>query len=331
MLELLVLAVPDCPNAPVLMERLGLVLADYPGARVVSRVVRDEAEAVRLGMHGSPTLLVNGVDPFAAPGGPAGMSCRVYRDGSGRSQGAPSVAVLRQVVRQAAGAGPVVPDAAGRAGLGRLAPVEGGLRAVQQQVLRSFAQAGGPPALAELDQAAAPYGTGGRAVLALLHAADFLRLDPGGAIRAAYPFSAGPTPHVVRIEGGPEVFAMCAIDALGIAAMTGRPVTIRSAEPGTGNPVTVAAPPGRGQAAWEPKGAVVYNGQQRCATCTAPDAVVPSIAADVSCGFINFFTSYTSAAAWAAAHPEITGQTLSQRKALAAGIQIFGPLLRARL
>jgi hypothetical protein len=162
--------------------------------------------------------------------------------------------------------------------------------------------------MSELDQAAAPYGAGGPAVLALLHAADFLRLDPGGAIRAAYPFSAVPTPHVVRIEGGPEVFSMCAIDALGIAAMTGRPVTIRSAEPGTGNPVTVAVPPRRGRAAWQPRGAVVYSGQQDRATCTAPDAVVPSVAADVSCGLINFFTSRASAAAWAAAHPRSPGR-----------------------
>jgi hypothetical protein len=104
MLTLSVLTVPDCPNGPVLLERLGLLLADYPDARLTCRVVRDEAEAVRAGMHGSPTLLVNGIDPFAAPGSPASLSCRVYRDGSGRSQGAPSVAALRQAVRLA-GAG----------------------------------------------------------------------------------------------------------------------------------------------------------------------------------------------------------------------------------
>ncbi|HET9968291.1 MAG TPA: alkylmercury lyase family protein [Streptosporangiaceae bacterium] len=334
MLELSVLAVPDCPNVPVLLERLGLVLADYPAVRVVRHVVRDEAEAVRLGMHGSPTLLVNGSDPFALPDSAASVSCRVYRDESGRGGGAPSVAALRQAVRQAAGTGtgPGVPGAAGRAGLGRLAPVEGGLRAVQQRVLRSFALAGGPPAMSELDQAAAPYGAGGRAVLAVLHAADFLRLDPAGAISAAYPFSAVPTRHVVRIEGGPEVFAMCAIDALGIAAMTGRPVTIRSAEPDTGDPVTVTVPPGRGRAAWQPRSTVVYNGQQdACGTCAAPGAVVPSVAADACCGVINFFTSRASAAAWAALHPEVSGQVLAQKKALAAGIEIFGPLLRASL
>jgi hypothetical protein len=31
-LKLSVLAVPDCPNVPVLLERLGLVLAEYPDA-----------------------------------------------------------------------------------------------------------------------------------------------------------------------------------------------------------------------------------------------------------------------------------------------------------
>ncbi len=332
MLFLSVLAVPECPNSSVLLERLGQVLADYPAARVVRHVVRDEAEAVRLGMHGSPTLLVNGVDPFAAPGSVASMSCRIYRDESGRGEGAPSVAALRQAVRQAAGADPGVPGAAGRSGLGRLAPVEGGLRAVQQRVLRSFAQTGGPPVMSELDRAAAPYGTSGRAVLAVLHDEDFLRLDQAGAISAAYPFSAGPTRHVVQIEGGPSVFSMCAIDALGIAAMTGTPVTIHSAEPDTGIPVTVAVPAGRGRAVWEPGDAVVYDGQQdTCGTCAAPGAAVPSVAADTCCGFINFFTSRRSAAAWAAAHPEVTGQTLTQKKAVAAGIEIFGSLLRASL
>jgi Alkylmercury lyase len=331
-LLLSVLALPECPSCSLLMERLDLVLADYPAVRVVRHVVRDEAEAVRLGMHGSPTLLVNGVDPFAAPGSLASMSCRIYRDESGRGGGAPSVAALRQAVREAAGADPGVPGAAGRSGLGRLAPVEGGLRAVQQRVLRSFAQAGGPPVMGELDQAAAPYGTSGRAVLAVLHDEDFLRLDQAGAISAAYPFSAVPTRHVVQIEGGPSVFSMCAIDALGIAAMTGQPVTIRSAEPDTGIPVTVAVPAGRGRAVWEPGDAVVYDGQQdACGTCPAPGAAVPSVAADACCGVINFFTSRRSATAWAAAHPEVTGQVLAQKKALAAGIEIFGSLLRASL
>jgi hypothetical protein len=94
----------------------------------------------------------------------------------------------------------VLPGPVGRAGLGRLAPVEGGLRAVQQRVLRAFAEAGQPPARAELDDAAAPFAADD--VLAVLHAADFLRLRADGTIGAAYPFSAVPTRHVVHIQDG---------------------------------------------------------------------------------------------------------------------------------
>jgi hypothetical protein len=54
-----------------------------------------------MGMHGSPTLLIDGVDPFAGPGQPPGMSCRLYRDGNGQASGAPSASQLRQVIEQA--------------------------------------------------------------------------------------------------------------------------------------------------------------------------------------------------------------------------------------
>lgn len=77
-------------------------------------------------------------------------------------------------------------DPLGRAGLGRLAPAAGGLRAVHQRVLRSFAATGRPPAAAEPAEAAAPYDADANGVLAELHDADFLRLDAAGQIRAAY-------------------------------------------------------------------------------------------------------------------------------------------------
>ena len=45
------------------------------------------------------------------------------------------------------------------------------------------------------------------------------------------------------------------------------------------------------------------------------------------CGHMNFFTSHTTAAAWAGAHDEIIGGILSQGHALELGRQIFGQLL----
>jgi Alkylmercury lyase len=165
-----------------------------------------------------------------------------------------------------------------------------------------------------------------------LHAADFLRLDACGAISAAYPFSPAPTPHLVTISGGPQVYSMCAIDALGIAAMLGKTVTISSSEPGTGAPVTVTVPAAGEAVVWEPSTAVVFYGQQETACGTCPPeagAVAPPVAADTCCGTISFFTASASAAAWARAHPEITGKVLDQREAWQAGVSIFGSLLRA--
>jgi hypothetical protein len=102
MLELTVLTVPECPNGAIMLELLAGFLAEHPDARLARRVVKDEADAVRLGMHGSPTLLVNGVDPFAAPGTPASVSCRIYRDRAGRSAGSPSAGALRLALARAA-------------------------------------------------------------------------------------------------------------------------------------------------------------------------------------------------------------------------------------
>jgi Alkylmercury lyase len=154
-------------------------------------------------------------------------------------------------------------------------------------------------------------------VLAELADGDFLCLDPAGQITAAYPFSALPTRHRVRISGEATVFAMCAIDALGISAMTGRPVVIQSADPRTGEPITVNVD--QASSTWDPATAAVYVGR------TGGDCPGPS--ASVCCGSINFFATRAAASAWAACHPEITGGILSQARALQVGIGIFGQLL----
>jgi len=219
------------------------------------------------------------------------------------------------------------PSAPGRGGRGRVAPAEGGLRAIHQEVLRSFAATGRSPAAASLAATAAQYATTTDAVLAALHTEDFLQLDAGGQIRAAYPFSAVPTPHRVDLDAGPRVYAMCAIDALGIAAMLHAAVTITSADPRTGGPVTITVPADGETAAWQPPAAVVFAGTSREPCHVPPDAPVIPAAADVSCGYVNFFTTSTSAAAWASAHPEVTGEILDQAAALRLGTAIFGHLL----
>lgn len=92
-----VLSVPDCPNASLLVGRLREALPEL--AQPVSVVVvRDDAEAVAWAMSGSPTLLVDGVDPFAAEGAQPSLSCRLYPAPDGQLSGAPSVEQLRAAV-----------------------------------------------------------------------------------------------------------------------------------------------------------------------------------------------------------------------------------------
>jgi hypothetical protein len=100
-MELTLLTVPACPNAAAFEERLAAALAGHPGAVVHRREVADERAAAQAGMHGSPTLLIDGVDPFAGPDEGPSLSCRLYRDTAGRAGPAPSVDALRQALAEA--------------------------------------------------------------------------------------------------------------------------------------------------------------------------------------------------------------------------------------
>jgi len=100
-MELTLLTVPDCANATTFEERLAAALADHPDVTLTRREISDEPTAAEAGMHGSPTLLINGTDPFAMPGQAASISCRIYRDDEGRAGPAPSVGALRRAIAAA--------------------------------------------------------------------------------------------------------------------------------------------------------------------------------------------------------------------------------------
>jgi hypothetical protein len=105
--ELTVLTVAGCPHAPLLEQRLAAALGARTDAQITRRVIADPDEAAAAGMHGSPTVLVDGRDPFALPGQPASLSCRFYDNGPGLREGAPSVTRLRQAIGRAAGTAPL--------------------------------------------------------------------------------------------------------------------------------------------------------------------------------------------------------------------------------
>lgn len=85
----------DCPNWRVADERLREALAAVgkPGHAIDYQRVDSPEEAERVGFGGSPTILIDGADPFADPAGPAGYACRVYA-----GDAAPTVAQLRRAL-----------------------------------------------------------------------------------------------------------------------------------------------------------------------------------------------------------------------------------------
>jgi Alkylmercury lyase len=104
-----------------------------------------------------------------------------------------------------------------------------------------------------------------------------------------------------------------------MARMLRTSVAIRSADPSTGEPITVTVSGSGSDAKWHPATAVVFVGR------TASECAGPSAA--ICCEQINFFARHSVAAAWAIARPEVTGGILSQDRALDVGQHIFGQLL----
>ncbi len=86
-----------CPNWKLADERLASLAAGRPDVVVTRQIVDTDEEAERVGFHGSPSILVNGVDVFAAKGAPIGLACRRYLTPDGAA-GAPTLEQLRAAV-----------------------------------------------------------------------------------------------------------------------------------------------------------------------------------------------------------------------------------------
>jgi hypothetical protein len=320
-MKLQILHVPDCPSTAVLAARLDEVLTGRADVAVERLVVTDQDAATALRMTGSPTLLVDGTDPFATPGTPASMSCRLYADETGTVAGAPSVAQLRAVL---AGQRPAATLREGltlagwrTAGTGsRRAALPASLRRLHQAVLHHFLETGNAPDGTWMTERAHGLGLDADAAIRQLTAADLVHLDHDGHVVVAYPFSGVPSGHRVQLAGGPAVWAMCAIDALGISQMADRDATITAADPSTGEPVTVEAHDGRWT--WTPASTVVLvarTGQRG-----------PS--AQCTCGHVNFYTRAEHAQTYLDAHLELTGRVVDQATAVELAGGVFGGLLR---
>jgi mercuric reductase len=140
----------------------------------------------------------------------------------------------------------------------------------------------------------------------------------GGRIVGAYPFSDRETGHRVTL-GERVVNAMCAVDALGIGAMTDRDISIASQCRHCGAPIRVITQHhGRALASIEPTRAVMWQSVRYEGAC----------AANSLCATTAFFCSDEHLSAWRSERStDEPGFRLSMEEGLEAGRALFGPSL----
>jgi len=90
-----------CPNWQETDRRLreALSLVGRTGTTPNYVKVTSSEDAERLSFRGSPTVLIDGEDPFADTNSPVGLSCRLFRTPEGL-RGGPTVEQLVQVLQR---------------------------------------------------------------------------------------------------------------------------------------------------------------------------------------------------------------------------------------
>jgi hypothetical protein len=100
--DVTLLYLDGCPNWRMAEQRVRQALVDLglPDDTLSLRRVETSEQAEELAFCGSPTILLNGADPFADLTAPVGFACRVYRTEAGLA-GAPTLAPLTEALAAA--------------------------------------------------------------------------------------------------------------------------------------------------------------------------------------------------------------------------------------
>lgn len=192
----------------------------------------------------------------------------------------------------------------------QLSPAE---RRFYKWILRRFAE-DGPPSAGDIRAQAWRDGLDFDQTRRKLASEDLIHLDDAGDVAVAYPFSGRPTAHRVSINGH-LVYAMCAIDALGIASMLGRTIEITSQDPVTAGEINVSLQPD-GTATWQPNDAVVVAGRA-CEGASFQGC----------CQVLNFFISSETAESYLRERQDVRGYIISLPEAIEAGRCVFAAVL----
>lgn len=190
---------------------------------------------------------------------------------------------------------------------------------VHRFILEMFVKTGRSPTLKDIQQEFALSSTEeAEAQVAALERLGSIHRNLGDRqITYAYPFSNEPTLHQVKITGGPQVYALCAIDALGIPFMLKRDVEIHSACAHCNREIRIQVKSGR---------IAQQNPERMVVSYTKPDGCC--VAAIEQCPHLNFFCSAEHLNQWSVGQPEQTIQMLTLHEALKGGRKAFETLLQ---
>jgi mercuric reductase len=188
---------------------------------------------------------------------------------------------------------------------------------VRIALLQLYVEGGRAPAADALAERAGVSGAAIQALLENLRHRDLIVRD-GERIVGAYPFTDRDAGHRVTLHGR-VLNAMCAVDALGIGAMTGHDITIASRCRHCGIPIRIATrDQGRALARIEPRTSVMWQSVRYEGAC----------AANSLCATTAFFCSDNHLSAWR--HEQAAdeaGFRLSIEEGLEVGRALFGPSL----
>lgn len=87
----------ECPHWKITDSYLRQLVSEIDGLTIRYQLVDTPEAAERFGFRGSPSVLLEGVDPFASADAPVGLSCRVYQTPAGPA-GSPTLEQLRSVL-----------------------------------------------------------------------------------------------------------------------------------------------------------------------------------------------------------------------------------------
>ena len=96
-MDVTLLYVDGCPNWAETDAHLRMLADEFPDMVIIRVVVTSPEDAERLRFRGSPSVLIDGIDPFSDSDAPVGLSCRVYSTPHGLV-GSPTLGQLREAL-----------------------------------------------------------------------------------------------------------------------------------------------------------------------------------------------------------------------------------------